>query len=318
VRTGVDADAHAPESRLASVPPESPIAVVFVSRRTTTHDAEYAALAARMEELARQQPGFVEMVSVRDQVTRQGITVAYFDDEESARAWKANPEHAEAQRRGITDFYEDYDVTVASILRQYSSSARKGDLADKPDATREGGHRRSTGNDREGGRPVKGISTFLWFDGQALSAARFYVSIFPNSVVHADSTFPDVEYPENAQADPGSVMTVSFELDGRPFTALNGGPQFSFTPAVSFVVSCENQDEVDYFWERLTEGGGEPGQCGWLTDRFGVSWQVVPTALSEIMSGPDPEGAQRAFQAMMGMGRLDIAGLQRAYDGVES
>jgi predicted 3-demethylubiquinone-9 3-methyltransferase (glyoxalase superfamily) len=164
---------------------------------------------------------------------------------------------------------------------------------------------------------MKGISTFLWFDSQALQAARFYAAIFPNSVVHGDSAFPDVEYPENAQADPGSVMTVSFELDGRPFTALNGGPQFDFTPAVSFVVACEGQDEVDYFWERLAEGGGEPGQCGWLKDRYGVSWQVVPTALYEITSGSDDEGNKRAWQAMLGMKKLDIAELQRAYDGAE-
>jgi predicted 3-demethylubiquinone-9 3-methyltransferase (glyoxalase superfamily) len=150
----------------------------------------------------------------------------------------------------------------------------------------------------------------LWFDHQAREAARFYASIFPNSVVHGDAVNPDDE-----PAEASSVMTVSFELDGVPFTGLNGGPQYTFTPAVSFVVSCEGQDEVDYFWDRLTEGGGEPGRCGWLTDRFGVSWQVVPTALFEITSGPDAEGAQRAWQAMMGMDKLEIAALQRAYDG---
>jgi predicted 3-demethylubiquinone-9 3-methyltransferase (glyoxalase superfamily) len=162
---------------------------------------------------------------------------------------------------------------------------------------------------------MKGLSTMLWFDGQALQAARFYASIFPNSVVHGDEAYPDVEFPVGAQPDPGSVMTVSFELDGMPFTGLNGGPQYTFSEATSFVVSCEGQDEVDYFWERLTEGGGQPGQCGWLKDRFGVSWQVVPTELLAIASGPDPEGGKRTWQAMLTMQKIDIAALQRAYDG---
>jgi predicted 3-demethylubiquinone-9 3-methyltransferase (glyoxalase superfamily) len=164
---------------------------------------------------------------------------------------------------------------------------------------------------------MKGLSTMLWFDGRALEAARFYVSIFPNSVVHGEDAFPDVEYPENATSDPGGVMTVSFELDGHPFTGLNGGPQYTFSEAISFVVACESQDEVDYFWDRLTDGGGEPGRCGWLKDRFGVSWQVVPTALFEIASGPDEEGSKRTWQAMLGMDKIDIEALQRAYDGVE-
>jgi predicted 3-demethylubiquinone-9 3-methyltransferase (glyoxalase superfamily) len=167
------------------------------------------------------------------------------------------------------------------------------------------------------GGAMKGLSTMLWFDGQALEAARFYVSIFPHSVVHGDVVYPDAEYPEGARADPGATMTVSFELDGRAFTGLNGGPQFTFSEAISFVVACENQDEVDYFWDRLLEGGGQPSRCGWLKDRFGVSWQVVPTALFEITSGPDPEGGQRAWQAMLGMEKIDIAALRRAYDGVE-
>lgn len=164
---------------------------------------------------------------------------------------------------------------------------------------------------------MKGISTMLWFDGQALSAARFYTAIFPNSRIHGEEAYPDVEFPEGAEADPGSVMTVSFELDGRPFTGLNGGPQFTFTEAISFVVSCESQDEVDYFWDRLLDGGGEPSQCGWLKDRYGVSWQVVPTALFEIASRPDQDGVQRAWQAMLSMSKLDIAGLERAYEGSE-
>jgi predicted 3-demethylubiquinone-9 3-methyltransferase (glyoxalase superfamily) len=162
---------------------------------------------------------------------------------------------------------------------------------------------------------MKGLSTMLWFDGQALDAARFYVGIFPNSRIDGDDAYPDVEYPAHAEFDPGSVMTVSFALDGMPFTALNGGPLYTFTEAISFVISCESQEEVDYFWERLTEGGGEPGRCGWLKDRFGVSWQVVPTRLHELGSGPDPDGAQRVWQAMLQMDKLDIAGLERAYDG---
>ena len=162
---------------------------------------------------------------------------------------------------------------------------------------------------------MKDLSTMLWFDGQALAAARYYTAIFPNSTINGEEVFPDVEYPENAEADPGGVMTVAFELDGRPFTALNGGPMYTFSEAISFVVTCEGQDEVDYYWDRLTDGGGEPGACGWLKDRFGVSWQVVPTALFELGSGPDPEGAQRVWQAMLGMSKLDIAALQAAYDG---
>jgi predicted 3-demethylubiquinone-9 3-methyltransferase (glyoxalase superfamily) len=156
---------------------------------------------------------------------------------------------------------------------------------------------------------MNGISTFLWFDEQAAQAAAFYVSIFPNSSIDGQATFEDER--------PGKEFTsttVSFELDGRPFTALNGGPLFAFTPAISFVVSCEGQDEVDYYWDRLGDGG-EPGRCGWLVDRFGVSWQVVPTALSEYLGGPDPEGSSRAMAAMLEMDKLDIAGLRQAYEG---
>lgn len=159
------------------------------------------------------------------------------------------------------------------------------------------------------------ITTFLWFDGRALEAARFYVAIFPNSRIHGEEDYPEVEFPEGAEADPGSVMTVSFELEGTPFVGLNGGPLYSFTPAISFQISCETQDEVDYFWDRLTEGGGEPGRCGWLTDRFGVSWQVVPTTLGRLAAGPDQEAANRMWQAMLGMDKLVIADLERAYAG---
>jgi predicted 3-demethylubiquinone-9 3-methyltransferase (glyoxalase superfamily) len=157
---------------------------------------------------------------------------------------------------------------------------------------------------------MQGITPFLWFNDQALEAAQFYVSILPNSRILGDHA-----YLEDAPGPTGSVMTVEFEVDGTTFTALNGGPVFAFTPAISFVVHCEDQDEVDYFWERLSDGG-EESQCGWLVDRFGVSWQVVPTQLGGLIGGPDPEGAGRAMQAMLQMRKLDIAVLQTAYDGV--
>ncbi len=156
---------------------------------------------------------------------------------------------------------------------------------------------------------MNGISTFLWFDDRALEAADFYVSVFPNSRIVGDDVFHD-RRPGKEQ----DVATVSFELDGRPFTAINGGPLFAFTPAVSFVVECDDQAEVDHYWERLTDGG-EESMCGWLVDRFGVSWQVVPSALAGLVGGPDPAGAARATQAMLQMGRIDIAALQAAYEG---
>ncbi len=154
---------------------------------------------------------------------------------------------------------------------------------------------------------MNGISTFLWFDGAAEEAADHYVSIFPNSSIDSVSR-------QGAEADgvPAPVLMVSFQLDGRPFSALNGGPMFSFTPAISFVVSCEGQAEVDEYWSRLSEGGSE-GQCGWLTDRFGVSWQVVPSALGTFIGGADTAGAARAMQAMLGMRKLVIEDLAKAY-----
>ena len=149
---------------------------------------------------------------------------------------------------------------------------------------------------------MNGISTFLWFADEAEAAADFYVSVFPNSSITNVSRVGD------------TVMMVAFELDGRPFVALNGGPLYTFTPAISFVVSCEGQAEVDQYWSRLTDGGAE-GQCGWLTDRYGLSWQVVPTALASFIGGADPDGAGRAMQAMLKMGKLDIAELETAYNG---
>ena len=149
------------------------------------------------------------------------------------------------------------------------------------------------------------VTPMLWFDGQAEPAARLYVSIFEDAELGAISRQPD-----------GSPLVVEFSLAGQRFTALNGGPMYTFTPAISFLVDCDTQDEVDHYWDKLGEGGDpETQQCGWLTDRFGVSWQIVPRQLSEYMSDPDPEKAGRTMQAMLQMKKLDIEGLRRAHDG---
>jgi predicted 3-demethylubiquinone-9 3-methyltransferase (glyoxalase superfamily) len=154
------------------------------------------------------------------------------------------------------------------------------------------------------------ISPFLWFDNEAEQAAELYTSVFRNSRITGKSYYPDVE---GRDWQAGSVMTVGFIIDGLEFTALNGGPQFTFSEAISFVVDCETQEEVDEYWRKLTDGGQE-GQCGWLTDRFGLSWQIVPRALGEMLSSPDRDAAQRATVAMLGMKKLDIAALRRAFD----
>lgn len=154
------------------------------------------------------------------------------------------------------------------------------------------------------------ITPNLWFDTQAEEAAEFYVSVFPNSRIVSVA-----RYPEGAPGPAGEVMVVAFELDGQRIVAINGGPQFPFTEAVSLEVTCQTQDEVDYYWEKLTDGG-EEGQCGWLKDRYGLSWQVTPAGMDEIFSDPDPERAQRAMQAMLSMHKLDMIELQRAADGV--
>lgn len=155
------------------------------------------------------------------------------------------------------------------------------------------------------------ITPNLWFDEEAEEAARFYVSVFPDSQIIRIS-----RYGAGAQKPAGTVLTVDFTLAGQRFTAVNGGPQFRFSPAVSFVVECATQDEVDYFWERLGEGGDEAAQmCGWLADRYGLSWQIVPVQLEEFMSDPDPEKSQRTMQAMLQMKKLDIEALRRAHDG---
>ena len=150
------------------------------------------------------------------------------------------------------------------------------------------------------------ITPFLWFDDKAEDAARFYVSIFKDTRILSISRY--------GEAGPGpkdSVMTVAFELDGEKFIALNGGPHYKFTPAVSFVVSCETQAEVDHYWDRLSEGG-EPNRCGWLTDKYGLSWQIVPTILPELMQHPDAAKRKRVMEAMLKMRKLDIEGLKQA------
>jgi len=159
------------------------------------------------------------------------------------------------------------------------------------------------------------ISPFLWFDTQAEEAANFYCSVFPNSKVGTILRYTEAGQ-EQHQRPPGSVMVVSFELDGQKFTALNGGPTFQFSCAVSFVVECDTQEEIDYYWDKLGEDGApEAKQCGWLADRFGLSWQIVPAKVEEWFADSESEGAQRAMAAMMSMKKLDIAALQAAYDG---
>jgi predicted 3-demethylubiquinone-9 3-methyltransferase (glyoxalase superfamily) len=153
------------------------------------------------------------------------------------------------------------------------------------------------------------INACLWFDNQAEEAAEYYVSVFENARITGISRFG-----EGAPGPAGQAMAVEFDLEGQKFQALNGGPAFSFTEAVSFVIDCSTQDEVDRYWNALTDGGSE-GQCGWLKDRYGVSWQVVPSELGGLIGGPDSAGSQRALQVMLGMKKLDIAELQKAYDG---
>jgi predicted 3-demethylubiquinone-9 3-methyltransferase (glyoxalase superfamily) len=152
------------------------------------------------------------------------------------------------------------------------------------------------------------ITTCLWFDTDGEKAAEFYVSIFPNSRITETS-----HYSEDFADRVGQVMTVAFELDGTPFTALNGGPQFHFDEAISLQVACDGQGEVDYYWDALV-AGGEENQCGWLKDKFGVSWQIIPTQLPELIADPDPERARRAVQCMLGMNKLDIEEMRRAAD----
>jgi predicted 3-demethylubiquinone-9 3-methyltransferase (glyoxalase superfamily) len=153
------------------------------------------------------------------------------------------------------------------------------------------------------------ISPFLWFDNQAEEAMNHYVSIFKNSKAGSITRFGDA-----GPGPKGSVMTASFELEGQQFTALNGGPKFKFTEAISFLVRCETQEEVDRLWDKLSEGG-QTQQCGWLKDKFGLSWQIVPSVLIEMMKDPDPQKSQRVMEAMLQMTKIDIARLKQAYEG---
>jgi predicted 3-demethylubiquinone-9 3-methyltransferase (glyoxalase superfamily) len=162
-------------------------------------------------------------------------------------------------------------------------------------------------------KPRQKITPFLWFDHQAEEAANIYVSMFKNSRIESIARY-DEEGAKVAGRAAGSVMTVAFQLDGQDFTALNGGPHFKFTEAISLVVNCETQDEVDHFWQKLSAGGREV-QCGWLKDRYGISWQVVPTVLPEMLQDKDPARARRVMAAMLKMTKIDIEALKRAYEG---
>ncbi|ENZ80908.1 MULTISPECIES: VOC family protein [Caulobacter] len=156
------------------------------------------------------------------------------------------------------------------------------------------------------------ISPFLWFDKEAEEAARFYVAIFPNSRIVSVNGLP-TDLPHTG-AKAGDVMTVTFELDGLPYVAMNGGPGHPFTDAISLTVDCDGQDEVDRYWNALTADGGQEIACGWLKDRYGLCWQVTPRQLIEMTTGPDKAAAARVFQAMMGMVKIDVAKLQQAHD----
>ena len=158
---------------------------------------------------------------------------------------------------------------------------------------------------------MKKVNAFLWFDSEAEEAAKFYVGIFKNSKICRITRYPK-EAAEKIGRPPGSVMTVEFKLDGVEIVALNGGPMFKFTEAISLNVNCETQEEVDYFWEKLPADGGSTGPCGWLKDKFGVSWQVSPVMLGDLLADPDTAKAERVMNAMMRMNKFDIAGLQKA------
>ncbi|MGJ5749365.1 putative 3-demethylubiquinone-9 3-methyltransferase (glyoxalase superfamily) [Streptomyces puniciscabiei] len=155
-----------------------------------------------------------------------------------------------------------------------------------------------------------GFITCLWFDGQAEEAAQYYVSIFKNSAIGRVG-----RYTEAGPGPAGSVLVVEFTANGQKFVALNGGPQFTFNEAISFQIMCADQEEIDYYWTRLTEDGGEGGPCGWLKDRYGVSWQVVYDRMPDLLGDPDQEKAARTMKAMMAMGKLDVAALEKAYAG---
>jgi predicted 3-demethylubiquinone-9 3-methyltransferase (glyoxalase superfamily) len=162
---------------------------------------------------------------------------------------------------------------------------------------------------------IKPITPCLWFDNQAEEAARYYTGIFKNSKIGAISRYGEAGREVHGQK-PGTVMTIEFELNGQPFTGLNGGPVFKFNEAISFQIMCKTQEEVDHYWNKLSEGGDKSAQqCGWVKDKYGLSWQVVPTVLAEMLSDPDKEKSGRAMEAMLQMKKLDIAELKRAYEG---
>ena len=154
------------------------------------------------------------------------------------------------------------------------------------------------------------ITPNLWFDTEGEEAAEFYVSVFPNSKINNVS-----HYTDSGPREAGMVMTVDFELDGQSFTVINGGPEFKFDESVSLLINCKDQEEVDYYWDKLTADGGAEVQCGWLKDKYGVPWQVVPEGMDELFSDPDKDRADRAMKAMLGMKKLDVAALRRAADG---
>jgi predicted 3-demethylubiquinone-9 3-methyltransferase (glyoxalase superfamily) len=162
---------------------------------------------------------------------------------------------------------------------------------------------------------IQKITPCLWFDDQAEEAAKFYTAIFDNSRIVSTTRYGEAGHQVHGKSA-GTVMTVAFELDGHAFTALNGGPMFKFNEAISFQVSCETQEEVDYYWEKLSEGGDRNAQqCGWLKDKYGVSWQVIPNVLLEMLNDPDSEKSQRAMKSMLQMKKIDIEELKRAYNG---
>ncbi|MRR34589.1 VOC family protein [bacterium] len=162
---------------------------------------------------------------------------------------------------------------------------------------------------------IQKITPFLWFDNQAEEAVNFYLSIFGNSRIVTIARYGDAGAEVSGRPN-GSVMTVAFQLEGQDFVALNGGPYFKFTEAISFVINCSSQEEVDHYWEKLSEGGDEKAQqCGWLKDKYGVSWQIVPTVLDELLSDPDAEKSERVMKAMLQMKKIDIDALKRAYGG---
>lgn len=157
---------------------------------------------------------------------------------------------------------------------------------------------------------IRGIVPNLWFDTQAEEAAEFYTAIFPDSKINSVARYTEV-----GPGEPGSVMTVDFTVNGQRIVGINGGPQFQFDEAISLMIECEDQDEIDRYWDALIAGGGSESQCGWCKDKFGVSWQVVPVGMDEVFSRDDPAAATRAMQAMFGMTKLNLAELQRAADG---